>query len=129
MTRIRYLTSMTIYLSSTGDMFLNGVAQQPALPLVLAGLSVAGVLAGMVLRVRAFLFLGTGFLTLALFAMIYHAAVDLGQTWVWFASGLALGLAIFAGVGFFERKAPGRAGDGRARQHGKAEPFGTSGAV
>ena len=107
MTRIRYLASMTIYLSSTGDIFLNGVAQQPALPLVLAGLSVVGILAGMALRVRAFLFLGTGFLVLALFTMIYHAAVDLEQTWVWWASGLVLGLAIMAGVGFFERKRQG----------------------
>ena len=104
MTTIRYLTSTTIYLSSTGDIFLNGVAQQPVLPLVLAALSVAGVVAGMLLRVRAFLFLGTGFLVLALFTMIYHAAVDLEQTWVWWASGLALGVAIMTAVGYFERK-------------------------
>ena len=83
MTAIRYGTSMTIYLASTGDIFLNGVARQPWLPLVLAGLSVVGILAGMVLRVRAFLFLGTGFLVLSLFTIIYHAAVDLDQTWIW----------------------------------------------
>ena len=37
MTGIRYLTSMTIYVSSTADIFLNGVAEAPWLPLVLAG--------------------------------------------------------------------------------------------
>ena len=51
-----------------------------------------GVLAGILLRVRAFLFLGVGFLLLDVFAMIWHAAVDLRQTWVWYASGIVLGV-------------------------------------
>ncbi len=104
MTAIRYFASMTIYLSSTGDIFMNGVAQAPYLPLVLAVLSVAGILAGMLLRVRAFLFLGTGFLVLSLFTIIWHAAVDLNQTWILWVSGIVLGLLILALFAMFEKK-------------------------
>jgi hypothetical protein len=104
MTAIRYFTSMAIYLSSTADIFLNGVAHAPWLPLVLAALSILGILAGIVLRVRAFLFLGTGFLALALFTIIWYAAVDLEQTWIWFASGIVAGVLVLALVGIFEKK-------------------------
>ena len=69
---------MIIYVSSTADIFINGVAEAPWLPLVLAGLSIAGIFAGILLRVRAFLYLGTSFLVLALLTIIWYAAVDLG---------------------------------------------------
>ncbi len=95
---------MAIYLSSTADIFINGVAQAPMLPLALAGLSILGIAAGILLRVRAFLFLGTGFLGLALFTIIWHAAVDREQTWIWWASGIVAGLLIFMLVGIFEKK-------------------------
>src|SRR6185312_205278 len=56
---VRYCCLMVIYVSSTADIFLNGVKDHPALPLVLAGLSVIGVMLGILFRLRAFLFLGT----------------------------------------------------------------------
>src|SRR5258708_22031185 len=43
---LRYGCLLAVYVSSTADVFLNGVATAPWLPLVLAGLSVAGVLVG-----------------------------------------------------------------------------------
>lgn len=104
MTNIRYLSSSTIYLSSTAEIFLHGVAQAPWSPLVLAGLAIAGVFAGIVLRVRAFLFLGTAFLGLSVLTVVWHAAVDLDQTWVWFASGIVVGLAILTLFAYFEKK-------------------------
>jgi len=104
LTSIRYLTATTIYVASTADIFLIGVGQAPWLPLVLAGLSIAGVLAGIVLRVRAFLFLGTAFLVLALFTVIWYAAVDLEQTWLWSASGIVTGILIIAVFAVFEKK-------------------------
>jgi len=104
MTTVRYLTSMVIYVSSTGDIFLNGVAAAPWLPLVLGALAIAGVLAGIALRVRAFLFLGTSFLVLALFTIIWHAAVDLEQTWIFYATGIIVGILIFALFALFEKK-------------------------
>ena len=104
MTSLRYLCSMTIYVSSTADVFLNGVAQAPWLPLVLGALSLAGIAAGILLRVRAFLFLGTAFLGLALFTIIWHAAVDRDQTWIWYVSGLVAGVLIVAGFTLVEKK-------------------------
>ena len=56
------------------------------------------------LRVRAFLFLGAGFLALDMFAMIWHAAVDRSQTWVWYVSGIVLGAAILALFAVFEKR-------------------------
>ncbi len=104
LTAVRYLTSTTIYVSSTADIFINGVSQQPWLPVILAGLSIAGIALGIVMRVRAFLLLGTSFLGLALFTIIWHAAVDLNQTWIWYASVVIAGVAIIALFAFFEKK-------------------------
>jgi hypothetical protein len=56
------------------------------------------------MRVRAFLFLGVGFLFLDIFSMIWHAAVNLEQTWVWYASGIVLGVAILALFAVFEKR-------------------------
>jgi energy-coupling factor transporter ATP-binding protein EcfA2 len=64
----------------------------------------AGVLAGMLLRVRAYLFLGVSFLFLVVFARIWHAAVDHHQPWVWWASGICLGAAILALFAVFEKR-------------------------
>ncbi|MGD9722986.1 MAG: hypothetical protein AB7O59_21435 [Pirellulales bacterium] len=104
MTAVRYSSTMCIYVSSTADIFVIGVAQNPWLPLVLAGLSILGILAGIALRVRAFLLLGTSFLGLALFTMIWHAAVDLDQTWIWFVSVVVAGVLIFVMFAIFEKK-------------------------
>src|SRR5215813_3754097 len=57
MTMIRYSTLMMIYVSSTSDIFINGVSESPWLTIILLILSVTGVLAGLALRIRAFLFL------------------------------------------------------------------------
>jgi hypothetical protein len=103
-TTIRYISLMLIYVSSTADIFINGVATSPWLPLVLAGLSVVGVMLGILLRVRAFLFLGSAFLLLALLTMIWHAAANLGWTWLWYVAGIALGLSILAVFALFEKK-------------------------
>jgi hypothetical protein len=74
------------------------------LPVLLAALSVAGVLAGISLRVRAFLFLGFSFLLLDILTMIWHAAVDRYHTWVWWVSGIVLGAAILALFAVFEKR-------------------------
>ena len=104
MTSIRYLSSMTIYVSSTADIFVNGVAEEPWLPVVLAGLSIAGILLGILLRVRAFLFLGTCFLLLALFTIIWHAAVDLEQTWIVWVTGIVTGILMIVLFALFEKR-------------------------
>src|SRR5262249_4937366 len=67
-TALRYLALTMIYVSSTADMFLAW-GENPYLPIVLALLCVAGVLAGILLRVTAFLYLGTSFLCVVVFSM------------------------------------------------------------
>jgi hypothetical protein len=101
---LHYGCLLAIYLSSTADIFLIGVAAAPWLPLVLAGLSVIGIFVGFASRIRSFLTLGTGFLCLSLLTMIWHAASNLGWTWVWYVAGIALGLAILIVFALFERK-------------------------
>ena len=101
---LHYACLFAVYLSSTADIFLVGVAQAPWLPLVLAGLSVTGILAGIAFRIRSFLQMGTGFLCLSLLTIIWHAAANLGWTWVWYVAGIALGLALITIFALFEKK-------------------------
>ncbi|HMJ25450.1 MAG TPA: hypothetical protein VK475_06460 [Pyrinomonadaceae bacterium] len=104
MAGIRYLALVTIYVSSTADIFINGVARSPWLPLVLAGLSVAGVFAGMIFRIRALLLLGSIFLLLSIATMINYAAVNFGWTWLWYVAGIVTGALIIATFAVFEKK-------------------------
>ncbi|HSU65476.1 MAG TPA: hypothetical protein VLJ39_01265, partial [Tepidisphaeraceae bacterium] len=101
---IRYCCLMAVYVSSTADIFLNGVANHPWLPLVLAALSVSGVMVGILFRIRPFLFLGTAFLGLAVVTMIYYASANLHWTWLWYVAGIALGASIIAMFALFEKK-------------------------
>ena len=57
-TAVRYLSLSLIYISSSADMFIAGIGNSLWLPLVLLSLSLLGMLTGMALRVRAFLYLG-----------------------------------------------------------------------
>ncbi|HEX4949240.1 MAG TPA: hypothetical protein VFZ34_21365 [Blastocatellia bacterium] len=104
MTNLRYVTLSVIYVSSTAEIFVRGVAQSPWQPLVLMVLSAAGVLAGMLLRVRAFLYLGASFLLISVFSMIWHAAANFGWTWLWYVTGIIVGLAIILLFALFEKK-------------------------
>jgi hypothetical protein len=104
MAGIRYLALVTIYVSSTADIFINGVARSPWLPLVLAALSLAGVFGGMMFRVRAFLLLGSIFLLLSIATMINYASVNFGWTWLWYVAGIVTGAVIIATFAVFEKK-------------------------
>jgi hypothetical protein len=104
MATVRYVALMVIYVSSTADIFLNGVAESPWLPLVLAGLSIAGVFLGISLRVRAFLYLGSMFLLIAVITMIWYASVNLGWTWLWYVAGILTGALIIFVFALFEKK-------------------------
>jgi hypothetical protein len=101
---LRYAALLVIYASSTGDMFIAGLGESVILPLVLAFLSVTGILAGILLRVRAFLYLGFTFLFLVIFTQIYHAAVGRHQPWVWWVSLIVLGAGIIALFAVFEKR-------------------------
>jgi hypothetical protein len=104
LTAVRYMSVIVIYLSSTGEMFVRGVGESLWPPVLLAGLAVAGVLAGIVMQVRAFLFMGSSFLVLALISMVWHAARSIDHVWPWWAFGIGLGLCILTLFGIFEKK-------------------------
>jgi hypothetical protein len=101
---IRYPAITLLYVSSAGEMFLTGIAESFWLPIVLMVLSVLGVLAGIWLRVRAFLYLGTSFLLLSLVSMVWHAAEAIDHIWPWWAFGIGLGLGVLTLFGLFERR-------------------------
>ncbi|HEU0175187.1 MAG TPA: hypothetical protein VFV58_13080 [Blastocatellia bacterium] len=104
MTMIRYATLMMIYVSSTSDIFINGVSESPWLTIILLVLSVIGVLAGLALRIRAFLFLGTAFLMLSLLAIIYTASVYLKGNWLWYVTGMIFGAMLIIIFALLEKK-------------------------
>jgi hypothetical protein len=101
---IRYLSLIVIYVSSTADIFINGVSNSPWLPLILAAFSLAGVFGGIMLRVRAFLLLGSVFLLLAITTMIYYASHNFGWTWLWYVAGIVTGAMIIFTFAMFEKK-------------------------
>jgi len=99
----RYTCLMIIYISSTADIMINGIANSPWLPLVLMVLSVAGVMVGIMIRLRSYLYLGSAFLILSLLTMIQFASVSLRWTWLWYVAGIALGVVIIAVFALFEK--------------------------
>jgi hypothetical protein len=101
---LRYLALALIYVSSTADMFIAGLGKVWWPPLVLMLLAVGGMMLGILLRVRAYLYLGLAFLFLDIFSMIWHAAVDLRNAWVWWVSGIVLGVLILAMFALFEKR-------------------------
>jgi hypothetical protein len=103
---IRYAATIVLYLSSTSEIFIRGVGTSLWPPMILAGLSVAGVMVGIMLRIRAFLYLGTSFTLLALITMVWHAARAIEHVWPWWAFGIGLGIAILVLFGVFEKKRP-----------------------
>ena len=100
----RYLATSSIYVASTAEVFIQGIAEAPWLPIVLAALSICGIVAGIALRIRAMLWLGSMFLCVAMFTVIWHAAVDLEQTWVWYVSGIVMGVVILTIFALFEKR-------------------------
>jgi len=101
---IRYFALIAIYVSSTADMFIAGLGNSWERPLALMILSVLGVLVGMLLRIRAYLYLGGNFLVLVIASMIWHAGVDQRQPWILWSSGIVLGVLIYALFMYFEKR-------------------------
>lgn len=104
LTGVRYLSLVTIYVSSTADIFINGVANSPWLPLILGSFSLAGVFAGIIFRIRGLLLLGSIFLLLSIVTMIWYASVNLGWTWLWYVAGIVTGATIIFMFAVFEKK-------------------------
>ena len=104
LTSIRYMSLVTIYASSTSDIFINGVANSPWLPLILGSFSLAGVFAGILFRIRGMLLLGAVFLLLSIITMIWYASENFGWTWLWYVAGIVTGATIIFMFAVFEKK-------------------------
>lgn len=103
---IRYACVVVIYISSTSEVMMTGIGRDLAPPMILAVLSVAGVLLGILLHVRAYLYLGSTFLFLSMVSMVSHAHQHLDHVWPWWAFGIGMGIVILVGFGFLEKKRP-----------------------
>jgi len=103
MTMLRYGAMMVVYLSSAGEIFIRGVGQALWPPMVLLALSLVGAMAGIVLHIRAFLYMGVTFVMLSMLSMVWHAARSINHVWPWWAFGIGLGLCILVFFGFFEK--------------------------
>jgi hypothetical protein len=103
---IRYAATIVIYVSSTSQLFIDGIGESLWPPMVLLVLAVIGALLGIALRVRAFLFLGMTFTLMALIGMVAHAARSVNDVWPWWAFGILLGVSILILLGTFEKKRP-----------------------
>ena len=101
---VRYLSLVTIYSSSTADIFINGVANSPWLPLILGSFSLAGIFAGIIFRVRGMTPLGAVFLLLSIVTMIWYASENFGWTWLWYVFGILTGATIILTFAVFEKK-------------------------
>jgi hypothetical protein len=100
---IRYLALSVIYIPSSAE-YLQAIGRSVWLPLVLILLSLVGVLAGMVLRIRSFLYLGVTFLGLVIATMVRYAAVDLRKTWVLYLCCIFLGAVTIGLVALYEKR-------------------------
>jgi hypothetical protein len=101
---IRYVSASVVYISSTSEIFISGLGDKLWPPMVLASLSVAGILAGMMLQVRAFLYFGTLFLLMAMITMVSYSHRQFNHVWPWWAFGIALGIGILVMFGMFEKR-------------------------
>jgi DNA segregation ATPase FtsK/SpoIIIE-like protein len=100
---LNYAGLSLLYLSSAADLFIAGLGDSTVLPLALAALSMVGIVLGIVLRVRAFLFQGMTFLAFVVVTMIVHAVWAREQQWLMWVSGIGLGAAAFTVFAVFRK--------------------------
>jgi len=100
---VRYLALSTIYVSSTAE-FLRGLHESVWPTLILIVLALSGVLAGLFLRIRSFLYLGIAFLMVVVVRMIFYAVWERHNTWILWVCCFILGAAIIALFALFEKR-------------------------
>ena len=103
---IRYATTLVIYVSSTADMLIQQIGTTLAGPIILILLALAGMLAGVVLRVQAFLYLGATFVFLGVTSMVWHAQRAFDSVWPWWVFGISTGLCLLIGLMAIEKYKP-----------------------
>lgn len=103
---IRYGCTLVIYISSTADMLIQQIGTTLSGPIVLILLALAGMLAGVVLRVRPFLYLGATFVLLGVTSMVWHAQRAFESVWPWWVFGISTGLILLIGLMAIEKYKP-----------------------
>jgi hypothetical protein len=100
---IRYASTLVIYISSTADMLIQQVGTTLSGPIILILLALTGMLAGVVLRVQAFLYLGATFVVLGVTSMVWHAQRAFDSVWPWWVFGISTGLCLLMGLMAIEK--------------------------
>jgi hypothetical protein len=100
---IRYGATLMIYVSSTADMLVQEIGSHLSGPIILISLSLFGMLMGVVLRIRPFLYLGAMFVFLGVTSMVWHAHQALEAVWPWWVFGITTGVCLLAGLMAIEK--------------------------
>jgi hypothetical protein len=93
---IRYAATLVIYISSTADMLMSEIGSSLWGPVILIALSLAGMLIGVALRIKPFLYLGTIFVFLGVTSMVWHAGQAIDAVWPWWVFGITTGLILLS---------------------------------
>jgi hypothetical protein len=99
----RYALLLSIYCSSTFEMMVRSFGMQFWSPILLLTFAVLGVLLGVALRVRAFLYCGSLFVAIGLVGMVWHAQRAIDQIWPWWVFGICLGICLIVFLGWMEK--------------------------
>jgi hypothetical protein len=100
---IRYASTLVIYVSSTADMLLQQIGTSISGPVILVLLALAGMLVGVILRVRPFLYLGATFVFIGVTSMVWHAQQSLDAVWPWWVFGITTGMLLLAALMALEK--------------------------
>ncbi|MGB7328300.1 MAG: hypothetical protein WBD31_25715 [Rubripirellula sp.] len=100
---IRYAATLLIYISSTADMLIAEIGTSISGPIVLIVLALVGMLAGVVLRVAPFLYLGAIFVFLGAASMVRHAQQSIDAVWPWWVFGITTGILLLVGLTMLEK--------------------------
>ena len=103
---IRYACTLLIYISSSADMLVQQIGTTLWGPVILILLALTGMLLGVVLRIRPFLYLGAAFVFLGVTSMVWHAHRAFDSVWPWWVFGISMGLLLLAGLMLLERFKP-----------------------
>ncbi|QEF97270.1 hypothetical protein Mal15_13090 [Stieleria maiorica] len=105
-TAIRYAATLTIYVTSTADMLIQGVGSTIWGPIVLVTLAMIGAGAGVAFRVKPFLYLGTTFVLIGVTSMVWHAQQQIDAVWPWWVFGISTGVLLMIGLMAIEKNKP-----------------------
>ena len=103
---IRYGATLLIYISSSADMLLQQIGTTLSGLIILILLALAGMLLGVILQIRPFLYLGATFVFLGVTSMVWHANRAFESTWPWWVFGISMGLILLAGLMMLEKFKP-----------------------